>query len=287
MSEENPLIKMDFGDLSKPVTVLIEKISDAVGGWFRPAQIKRIAQAEVEAEKIRVVNGIEISEIQERALVRMLHREEKRQKNIERITTVAIEDLRADAKPENMENDWLSHFFDKCQLVSDAEMQSLWGRLLAGEANHPGTFSRRTVELVSTLDKTDAMLFTNLCKFAWSIGEQTPLIFDQTVAHYSSQGITFGALTHLDDIGLATFNNFTNFLVKDLPKYVLVNYYGRTVGIEFSQQAGNHLNVGKVLLTKVGKQLASICGSTPAADDFFNYACETWKGFGYKLSILS
>jgi hypothetical protein len=213
MSEGSPLISL--GDISKPATVLIEKISDAVGAVFRPIQIKRIARAEAEAGKIRALGEIKISEIQERALFRMIQQEGKRQENLERISALAIQDLRPDAKPENVENDWLSHFFDKCRLVSDAEMQSLWGKLLAGEANQPGAFSRRTVEFVSSLDKDDALLFTNLCKFGWMIGGLAPLIFDQTLHLYNSQRIMFSSLTHLDDIGLITFNNFTNFVRKD------------------------------------------------------------------------
>ena len=41
MGDENPVTLL--GDLSKPATVLIEKVSDAVGGLFRPHQIVRVA----------------------------------------------------------------------------------------------------------------------------------------------------------------------------------------------------------------------------------------------------
>jgi hypothetical protein len=50
MSDENPLARL--GDLAKPATVLIEKISDAVGGVFKPFQIVRVARAEAEASLI-------------------------------------------------------------------------------------------------------------------------------------------------------------------------------------------------------------------------------------------
>lgn len=43
---DNPLAKL--GDLTKPATVLIEKISDAVGGVFKPYQVVRVAKADVE-----------------------------------------------------------------------------------------------------------------------------------------------------------------------------------------------------------------------------------------------
>lgn len=84
----------NFGDLSKPATVLIEKVSDAVGGIAKPwGQIVRIARAEVAAETIRAQGRIQISEIEERALVRMVREEGKKQENIENITAKSIPNL--------------------------------------------------------------------------------------------------------------------------------------------------------------------------------------------------
>ena len=81
MSEGGAIV--NFGDLTKPATVLIEKISDAIGVVFEPRHIKRIAAAEAEAAKIRAIAEIEISDIQQRALVRMIQEEGKKQQNIE------------------------------------------------------------------------------------------------------------------------------------------------------------------------------------------------------------
>jgi hypothetical protein len=44
------------------------------------------------------------------------------------------------------------------------------GSHLAGEANRPGSFSKRTLSTVSDLDKRDAEVFTTLCRFGWRIG---------------------------------------------------------------------------------------------------------------------
>jgi hypothetical protein len=41
---------INIGELAKPATVLIEKISDAVGEIYKPYQAKRVAKAETEAE---------------------------------------------------------------------------------------------------------------------------------------------------------------------------------------------------------------------------------------------
>ncbi len=180
MGDGNYLVNL--GDLSKPATVLIEKISDAIGALYKPKQIKRIAQAEAEAEKIRALAAIEVTEIQQRALVRLVQEEGKKQENIESITANATTQLNDDAKPEEMDNDWISHFFEKCRNVSDNEMQCLWSRLLAGEANKPGSYSKRTIELISNLDKSDAHLFTKLCTYAITGRDVFPLVLDHNAA---------------------------------------------------------------------------------------------------------
>ncbi len=198
MSDKFSLVNL--GDWSKPATVLIERVSDAVGGIFKPHQIKRIAKAEAEAEKIKTLAKIEVSEIEQRALTRLVKEEGKKQKNIERITAQAAQQLGDKARPEDLDDDWIVNFFEKCRIVSDNEMQSLWAKLLAGEATTPGTFAKRTVGFVSNLDKTDAHMFTNLCTFVWQIGKDMPLVFDANHEIYQRHDITFNVLKHLDDI---------------------------------------------------------------------------------------
>lgn len=73
-------------------------------------------------------------------------------------------------------------------------MQSLWSRVLAGEANQPGAFAKRTVNLLADLDKEDAILFVQLCGFGWMIGNVVPLI---QASIYNDLGINFNTLSHL------------------------------------------------------------------------------------------
>lgn len=273
---------VNLGDLTRPATVLIEKISDAIGGAFLPYQIKRVAKAEAEAEKIKALANIEISEIQRRALVRLIEEEGKKQENIEDITAQALPGLQEDAKPEDIENDWLANFFEKCKLISDKEMQSLWARLLAGEANKPGTFSKRTVEFIHDMDKSDAQLFTNLCSFGWFIREVIPLIYDETHEIYKRRDITFASLKHMDDVGLVTFQSL-GFRSQGHGKFATLFYYGAPINIEFQGEENNDLKLGKVLLTKVGQELAPICGSAKS-EEFIDYVIEEWHKLGYITS---
>jgi hypothetical protein len=94
---------INLGDLSKPATVLIEKISDAVGGIAKPWQIKRVAHAEADALVIHANARVQVSEIEQRALGRMVREEGKKQENIENITAKAIPLLSKDSQPSNIE----------------------------------------------------------------------------------------------------------------------------------------------------------------------------------------
>lgn len=266
---------INLGDLSKPATVLIEKISDAVGGVFKPYQIKRIAKAKAEASLIEAESQIQITELHRRAMYRFVEEEAQKQANIESITSKAIPLLEYKSEPENVDDDWITNFFDKCRIVSDSEMQQLWSRILANEANAPGAFSRRTVNLISDLEKRDADLFTALCRFIWMIGNVTPLVFDTQNAIYNQHGINFNSLSHLEALGLVQFNVVGKFQRLNLPKQLTVFYYGTPVELTFPKDADNSLRLGKVLLTNAGQELAPICGSQ-AIPEYMDYICKRW-----------
>jgi hypothetical protein len=274
MSNNTSLVNL--GELSKPATVLVEKISDAVGGIFKPYQIRRVARAEAEANKIRAAAQIEITELQHRALRRFVVEEAKKQNNMESITAKALTQLEENASPQDVEDDWITNFFDKCRLISDEEMQVLWAKVLAGEANAPGKYSRRTVSFLSSMDKSDAFLFTRLCGFAWTIaGDVRPLVYDVENKIYKEHGITFEHLKHLDEIGLLTFEHLGAYQQTRLPEVAQVAYYRTVVNIKFEEEEDNKLELGHVLLSKVGEELAPICGSEPVTG-FIEFVLANW-----------
>lgn len=273
MSSENPIAKL--GDLTKPATVLIEKISDAVGGVFKPYQIVRIAKAEAEAELTRAETHIQVTDLHRRAMHRFVEEEAKRQLNIEEITERALPLLEEKSSPQNVQDDWITNFFDKCRIVSDSDMQQLWSSVLAGEANGPGTFAKRTVNLLADIDKSDAQLFVRLCGFGWVIGDVVPLIFDPQADIYNRQGINFNSLSHLETLGLIKFNSIGGFSRLKLPKTFAVFYYGRSVELTLPQMIDNQLQMGHVLLTQAGQQLATVCGAEPI-EGFFEHVRDKW-----------
>jgi hypothetical protein len=275
---------VNLGELSKPATVLIEKVSDAIGGFCKPWQIVRVAKAEAEAEKIQAESQIQISDIQRRAMHRFLIEEGKKQANIEEITVKALPLLSEESTPQDVDDDWITNFFDRSRIISDDKMQQLWASILASEANSPHSFSRRTVNLVADLEKTDAELFNNLCGFIWRIEENIPLIYQVPGAQYDKFGINFKSLSHLESLGLIQFGP-SGFSRYELLQKFRVAYFGTEVELAFPKVADNNLSIGRVLLTKAGSELARVCASKPV-DGYLNEVIERWQQEGLSPTIL-
>lgn len=284
MSNGNSLI--NFGDLSKPATVLIKKIAEATGGIFKPWQIRRVAQAEADAKKILASAQIDISDIEDRALQRLVSEEAKNQINIEKITALSLPQLNENVNPDSIDNDWITNFFDKCRIISDDEMQKIWSKVLAGEANMPGTFSKRTVNFMSSLDKNEARIFLKLCSFNYIIGGYQPLVYDTTAKIYTDNGLKFIDLTHLDAIGLVSFDGLGGYELRgpSLPKILPVSYGPMKYKLILPTKEGYVFKLGKTLLTQTGLELAKIC-EPEIVPGFNEYIIETWKKDGIEVQV--
>lgn len=285
MSQRNSNSLVNLGDLSKPADTLIKKIAKGVGGFFEPFQIKRVAKAEVAAAMIKTQSDIQITDLHHRAVHRWIEEEAQHQQNMEAITAKAVPQLNENANPDAMDDDWIVNFFDKSRKVSDGEMQALWARVLAGEANAPGTYSKRTVNFLLEMGKTDAELFSKLCKFKWTIGDAVgPLMFDIEAKIYNKHDINFNTLSHLESIGLIQFQkpgfSVSDFALSGLPKQVVADYYGKSIRLEMpnKEKEKNELRIGYVYFTIIGKELALLCGSEPV-NGFLEYVKDIWKDY--------
>jgi len=278
---------INAGDITKPVDTLIRKISNAIGGIFEPFQIKRIAKAEAEAEIIKATTQIQINELQVRAFKRFLSEEGKKQQNIESITNKAIQLVKEDAKPENIDDDWITHFFDRCRLISDEEMQNLWSKILAGESNAPGKFSKRTINILSTMDKIDAELFTKFCKLTVNIkGEKTPIIYNFNNQIYKDNEISFSAFLHLVSIGLIQMENDKSYIINEESNTLKIEYFDRSILIKDENRQKLTFDMGNVIFTSSGNELAEICTSKPP-NGYFEFLEDKWKKLGYKVEVLN
>lgn len=270
---------LNIGGLTEPMTALVEKVSDAIGGIAKPRQIVRVAKAEARADLIRAESEIEIAELRFRAASRFVNEEARKQLNMETILHKALPHVTDDAYPGDMDDDWVVNFFEKSRTVSDEEMQELWARVLAGEANGVGTFSRKTINILHDMDKQSAELFRTLCGYMWNIlGNNYVLVYpgpDYFDPIYDELGVTFHALVDLESLGVLNQSS-RGFVWADPPEPFTTSYFGRPVDLSLSSAFGNDLNLGGAMLTGFGRQLASICDAAPVVG-FFEFVCAKWE----------
>ncbi|POT64246.1 DUF2806 domain-containing protein [Citrobacter braakii] len=280
------LIDLSLSGLSEPGTKLIEKVSDAIGVLYEPTRIRKKAKAEAEAKRTELISKLELEGIEKRAVERFLKRETKRQENIENITMQAAQSLSETDNVSNIDEDWIEAFFRECEDINDEQMQMLWGRILSEEAKSKGSFSRRTLKLLSTLSKEEANLITYFGKFVWQASNLTPILL--TDENGNTEGITFNELSVLDSLGVIqqgigyslTFGN----------KKGRIGYYGMAFLVEFQSDDSStwNLQIGTALLTPIGQELMKICGSTPDIAYVHKFLNKTnVEGSQVKLSILT
>ena len=136
----------------------------------------------------------------------------------------------------------------------------------------------------TTLNSNDNQLFEVLCQFLWIQGEPLPLIFDVDHEVYTKQGITPSTLKHLETAGLITFET-QGFVKKGFGKHTRLFYCGRPTKIGFPNDENNYLDLGHVLLTQHGKELASTY-TISRNQQFYEYVINRWFQQGLVLSSI-
>ena len=259
MEEHGALVNL--GELSKPATALIEKVSEGIGGLLAPWQMVRMARGEVAAAKIRAKGALELTEGEEFIFRSTLARETKEQRNILAIVAKAIPDLSADSEPSKIDSDWVAEFSHLFRRTSQEEMQALWGRLLATEANQPGSFSKRTLHVVSVLERRDAELFGLLCALCVEYeNEAFPLVYNFADPFYQRCGLDEKRLNDLEDLDLISIS-MENAVRVGETETAEFTYFGQRVLIPTNGKT--FLDTGRVLLTRAGNELYRVSGAGP------------------------
>jgi hypothetical protein len=251
----------------------------------------------VSADKIKAKGetDVKLELVRRRGLQRLAAEETKKQIRLEAIYgetfQMCLESGVGSATIEQMDDDLIVFHSEKARLVSDKEMQILWARVLASEAEAPGSFSKRTLEMLSVLEKKEAHLFTSLCRFVVrQNSEPIPaiLIYPDWHILYTDRGLDTETRVHLGVIGLVQVPGVSNNnRLYDSPT-VDLEYFGdhRTFQISKTwQQTGKYMfPYGYVDLTKVGRELAKIAGAQPV-EGFFDFLEAEWAKVGISRQL--
>ncbi len=141
----------------------------------------------------------------------------KEYQNQQEISKIAIENAKEGTNfsdSSNIDNEWLARFMDSAKFVTDKETQLLWGRVLAGEFEQPGTFPKQVIRILKELPVQLAQIFSNLSKMRVTMlgfpkNSQQPIFLGQQIflpakdinTSFKNLGINFGIVNELETFG--------------------------------------------------------------------------------------
>lgn len=216
----------------------------------------------------------------------------REQVNLNNVAAIALKELRCDedsikeedhkqdessVQPE-ISDDWLNAFETEAATKSSAEMQMLFGKILAGEIRTPSTFSIRTVRLISQLDSAAAQVFARFCSMAvskcidgsiYDVRVVTPGA-DKTMNPLREFGMPYSSLLLLQESGLlmtelASSMDYSSSVLEVVRPSMPMRYLNQD---NFLMRSGNvpfsgNLPLTGPTLTKAGRELFSIVDLIP------------------------
>ena len=300
MSDANGIVLSDLLGLSQPLTKLVETVGCGIGKIYEPWHIERLAKArarEIEIISEAISDNIvlpvgydggtisistkDANDLVTRAQNRFLFQEMKKQQNIESVVSNAYSELEnVDSVSDTpVEEDWISEFFNCVANISTEKMQILWGKLLAGEVQRPGSFSLRTLEVLKRLSLKEANVFNEISPYILQCkGDDEGtyidyfLIRDDGGTILKKYNIPFSKIMLLSEAGLLCENSLINIgfniginqteIIRGLNKSIEITNLGSTT-FPFRHAA--------YMCTEAGKEILPIVllnGSDEKADAY-------------------
>ena len=129
-------------------------------------------------------------------------------------------------------------------------------------------------------------IFAPLCQFVWLQGEALPLIYEPSHEIYTRRGIDLQSLQRLEAMGLI-LRDPAGYVKRKFGRHTRLFYFGRATKIQFPLEADNELDLGHVLMTEIGKELAARIESRVAPNqEFYEYVIEKWFQQGMVISTI-
>jgi hypothetical protein len=208
----------DLGGFGRAAEKFLGLIESSVGKLYRPRAIRQEGRALADAEAYKIISIAKADQaarlinyetehaLAERAVARLREQEMAKQFNIEAIVDKAAEELGTREVNDELDKDWLHYFFEGCATISNAEIQGLWAKVLAGKATSGRQISRKVVDCLRWLEPMSAQQFLEFAPLAYLYGgfftEMVQFNEDKTV-----QSFAFPVDGHqLEEIGLLKEN---------------------------------------------------------------------------------
>lgn len=147
---------------------LIDALSNGCGWFAKPCQIKRIGAAERECKALDFEQDIKFQlkqAVVDNAICDLKSIRQQRQlNNVVDVVSYAAQDLKMieHVSEDPIDVDWASRFFDYAKDCSDDKI-----KILAGETASPGTYCKRTLNVLHDIETKEAQYFVEICPYVF------------------------------------------------------------------------------------------------------------------------
>ncbi|WP_373242247.1 DUF2806 domain-containing protein [Lacrimispora indolis] len=201
----------------------------------------------------------EVRKLYLRTCSRVLSQEMRKQENIENVISKAQEILQDEnnVEKEDVNEDWLMRFFNSIQDIGNEDMQTLWGKILAGEIKNPNTFTLRSLDTLSKITKGEAMLFKNMVPYIINYNGTRAILND--IGLNENYNISYGTIVELAECGLidsSSMMQLTITISKKIPLEIAYNMELLRGSIEEEKQ----IVIPIYKLTRSGSDILQVIG---------------------------
>ncbi|MCA7990414.1 DUF2806 domain-containing protein [Burkholderia cepacia] len=184
-------------------------------------------------------------------------------------------------KPLN--SDWLRNWRDGAARVSSDELQSLWGKILAGEVKTPGACSLRTLDFIKNLSVDEARQIEKVCPFV----VDRLHIFKYGVIGVKERGLDYGYFMFLEELGLVNTGGMN--LSYSWPS-ISPDKFNRGLFVEdrvivvSGDDASRQLVLNTIRVTPLGAQVFSL-NQVPVDSDYWIKIAEACAAQGFDVEV--
>lgn len=184
----------------------IEKIEKATGFIFDPYGTKRESRQQL----VSRIKSLNLPPLEEAAMISKASKIIKEYINQNDIIQIALDNLNSrqlqePPKFDDIDDEFLSRFFDSAKHISNDDIKLIWGRILANEISSPNSIPRYLIHILSIIDSTQAETFMIICKHCLLDDKLYPFIdYFRESEYWLSHGLSTETLLDLQAIGLIT-----------------------------------------------------------------------------------
>ena len=266
MNDENFALEVSKAAVEAVVKESTNRIANAVGSVLPFFGIKHEAVKSY-IEEIKNSTMSPEAKLLAIANTKRTYKELINQSKIARIAETSAKEGTDFGETSEVDDDWLSRFMDSAKFVSNEEMQYVWGRILAGEFEVPGSTPPQMIRLLSEITPLYARVFVNLCNLISRVlvvnegrfNATEIIIVDVEDEFFRPLTINFTTLNELQNYGLIEFSSpsgFINKYPKELIPKLHIAYDNKVVTV--TDYPDKKFPIGEVLLTDVGRCLSGI-----------------------------